>query len=171
MDYILRTYKEKFHNKIHKTKISESDVLMDAFDITPEEKQENMQYWSRELGMCWQKLVVHCFENHADFQPALKNGRDEPCDLIVGPYAIDTKYRIGSGDSGTQKKFRNNAIWLREKKFIPLLLILRKDNLMNHIKGWEFKTGEESFEFIKEYSGIDLKTYLENSKSSDGPRK
>jgi hypothetical protein len=37
---------------------------------------------------------------------SIKEGSDEFCDLVVGNDAIDTKYRIGSGDSGTLKKFR-----------------------------------------------------------------
>lgn len=80
------------------------------FDITPELKRENRQYWGRELGMCWQRLIVElCRQTCPDFAPALHFNGDEPCDLIVGQRAIDTKYRIGSGDSGTLKKFKTYA--------------------------------------------------------------
>ena len=36
----------------------------------------------------------------------MRQGADELCDLIAGKDAINTKYRIGSGDSGTLKKFK-----------------------------------------------------------------
>ena len=31
---------------------------MEVFGITPEMKRENRQYWGRQLGMCWQRLVT-----------------------------------------------------------------------------------------------------------------
>ena len=81
---------------------------MRTFGITQLIKNENKQYWGRELGMCWQLIVTElCKTNCPNFKPAIKLGADEPCDLVLGEYAIDTKYRIGSGDSGTLKKFKH----------------------------------------------------------------
>jgi hypothetical protein len=55
---------------------------MNAFGITQELKQENKQYWGRELGMCWQRLVTDLCKNLCtDFEPALRIGSDEPCDF------------------------------------------------------------------------------------------
>src|SRR5438445_4068378 len=105
---VLSQYKLSFSDKVYEDENNEPDLLMNVFGITPELKRENRQYWGRELGMCWQRLVVEmCRQTRDDFLPPPRFGADEPCDLIIGPYAIDTKYRIGSGDSGTLKKFRS----------------------------------------------------------------
>jgi hypothetical protein len=79
--------------------------------------------------------------------------------------AIDTKYRIGSGDSGTLKKFKQYGKALQTKGFSPVLLILRLDNLPAAIQactvgGWKILLGNDSFKFIKEESGFDLLVYL-----------
>ena len=126
----LSNYQKSFTNKVYSEENNEIDLLMKVFKISPELKRENRQYWGRELGMCWQLLITEiCKHYRKDFQNALRIGADEPCDLIVGNYAIDTKYRIGSGDSGTLKKFKKYGPKLREMGFIPVFLILRTDNL------------------------------------------
>jgi hypothetical protein len=139
---------------------------MDVFGISPELKRENRQYWGRELGMCWQRLIIEVCKHtrKKDFSPGLRVGADEPCDLVVGKIAIDTKYRIGSGDSGTLKKFKGYATLLREKGFDPTLLIVREDNLPAAIaacKGWNVFTGDMTYAYIKGLTGFDIRTYLE----------
>src|ERR1051326_1078011 len=139
---------------------------MEVFGISPELKRENRQYWGRELGMRWQRLVIEIFRYaRKDYGPALRFGADEPCDLTVGAHAIDTKYRIGSGDSGTLKKFKAYAPILRKKGYEPVLLIVREDNLRAAITackagGWNVLTGETTFDYIKNHSGFDIRTYL-----------
>jgi hypothetical protein len=116
--------------------------------------------------MCWQRLVTETCKTYcSSFQRALKVGSDEPCDLIVEGYAIDTKYRLGSGDSGTLKKFKNNGPLLRTYNYEPVLLILRQDSLSAAITAcqvgtWKVYTGEDSFNFIQTISGFDLKSFL-----------
>jgi hypothetical protein len=83
------------------------------------------------------------------FSPALRIGLDEPCDFLIGAQAIDTKYRIGSGDSGTLKKFRSYGKLLIEQGYEPILLIVREDNLGNAINacllsGWKVLTGDDA---------------------------
>lgn len=166
----LELYRQKFRDKQHVAEESSSDVLMEALGVTPTQKLDNRQYWGRELGMCWQRLVVEvCKETRADFKPALRIGNDEPCDLIIGSIAIDTKYRIGSGDSGTHKKLRSYAAQLKDQGLEPVLLILREDNLPGAVHsceqgGWRILTGDASFEFVKQETGVDLKGYLCGSK-------
>jgi len=163
---ILSQYRESFSEKTYSDENNDSDVLMNLFGITPELKRENRQYWGRELGMCWQLLINKlCEINCKDYKPALKIDADEPTDLFIGNDAIDTKYRIGSGDSGTLKKFKKYGAFLKSKGFRPVLLILRKDNLSAAITackvgGWEIYTGEESFKYIKQKAGFDLEKYL-----------
>jgi hypothetical protein len=115
--------------------------------------------------MCWQRLVTETCKTCSSFKRAFKVGSDEPCDLIVDGYAIDTKYRIGSGDSGTLKKFKNNGPLLRTYNYEPVLLILRQDSLPAAIRAcqegtWKVYTGDDSFEFIQTISGFDLKSFL-----------
>ena len=133
-------------------------------------KAKNMQYWGRELGMCWQRIIEAIFEDNPEFKPALRIGQDEPCDLRIGNLAVDTKYRVGSGDSGTLKKFKQYGPLLKEKGYTPIMLFLRKDNLISAMTalkkgGWEIYQEEESFRFIKEKSGFDLKNWLIKNKN------
>ncbi|MBQ4833759.1 hypothetical protein J8L70_10940 [Pseudoalteromonas sp. MMG010] len=165
LNEILGRYNASFIEKVYSDENDDHDLLMDAFGITPQLKRENRQYWGRELGKCWESLVIEACRQKESFQPALRIGDDEPCDLRIGNYAIDTKYRVGSGDSGTLKKFKQYGPLLREKGYIPVFLFLREDNLgaaMNACKkgGWEIYTGQDSFDFIQRVSGFDMKDYL-----------
>lgn len=163
---ILTHYKAAFSRKVYQTQEDEPDLLMSVFGISAALKRENAQYWGRELGICWQRLVVElCKQRCSDFGPPLRLGADEPCDLIVGSHAIDTKYRIGSGDSGTLKKFKANAQWLQEKGYLPVLLIVREDNLPSAINackvgGWTVFTGAATYEYIFRATNFDLAAYL-----------
>lgn len=171
IDQTLDRYGASFKSKVYSDENNDLDVLMEVFSITPELKRENRQYWGRELGMCWQLLVTEiCRATRSDFGPAFRVGLDEPCDLVIGSYAIDTKYRIGSGDSGTLKKFKQYGPLLRQHGLEPLLLILREDNLPAamgacRVGGWTVLQGAESFEFIQRQTGIDLYAILKERAS------
>jgi hypothetical protein len=165
LDNILRKYQTAFKAKVHTKTTASSDILMETFGITDKMKDENKQYWGRELGKCWEGLVIEACRNLPNFQPALRIGSDEPCDLRVGQYAIDTKYRVGSGDSGTLKKFKEYGQLLKNNGYIPVFLFLREDNLPAAMTacqtgGWTIYTGDNSFEFIKQISGFNIKNYL-----------
>lgn len=166
LNNILERYQTSFLAKVHNEENDDHDLLMDAFSISPAQKRENRQYWGRELGMCWQLLVTEvCRVNCPEFSEAVRFGADEPYDLAVGRYAIDTKYRIGSGDSGTLKKFKSYGPLLKDKGFEPRLVIVREDNLPAAITackvgGWTITTGASSFDFIKNLSGFDLQDFL-----------
>ncbi len=166
LEQVLEQYRESFSGKSYDEENNDIDLLMDVFGITPEIKRENRQYWGRELGMCWQRLIVElCHQTRADFAPALRFGADEPCDLTVGNHAIDTKYRIGSGDSGTLKKFKAYAPLLKDAGYQPVLLMLREDNLPAAITactagGWAVFTGNATYQYVYELTGFDIKAYL-----------
>lgn len=166
VDGTLHRYGLSFRSKVYNTENNDLDVLMEVFSITPELKRENRQYWGRELGMCWQVLVTQlCRTTRSDFKPALRVGLDEPCDLVIGAYAIDTKYRIGSGDSGTLKKFKQYGPLLRDRGYEPLLLILREDNLPAAIGackagGWTVLQGPQSFDFLERETRVDFYALL-----------
>ena len=107
---VLAQYRDSFSVKEYAGENDEHDVLMDVFGISPVLKRENRQFWGRELGMCWQRIVSELFRATVkEFGPGLRQGADELCDLIAGRDAIDTKYRIGSGDSGRSKNSSNTA--------------------------------------------------------------
>jgi hypothetical protein len=120
--------------------------------------------------MCWQLLVSRVFEvcRKSDFAAGYRSGADEMCDLMVAKMAIDTKYRIGSGDSGTLKKFKQYGKKLRLLGFEPVFLILRSDNLPAAIQactagGWRTLIGQSTFDFIKQESGFDMLKFLTQS--------
>jgi hypothetical protein len=163
---ILKKYQGNFSDKVYVDGYDSTDVLMEAFGITQELKRENKQFWGRQLGMCWQLLVVElCKNTCADFGGAQRFGGDEPCDLVLGKDAIDTKYRVGSGDSGTLKKFKQYGDLLREKGYRPVFLFLREDNLPAAMTacqagGWSVYNGMGTFEYLKEKTGFDLHEWL-----------
>ena len=167
LDAILGSYKATFSEKVYSDENDDHDVLMDVFGISPLLKRESRQYWGRELGMCWQRLVVEiCRNARSDFGPALRIDADEPCDLTVGGLAIDTKYRIGSGDSGTLKKFKAYGPLLRSKGYEPVLMIVREDNLNAAITacnagGWTVTTGQRTFDYLRDLTGVDVKELLQ----------
>jgi hypothetical protein len=167
--HIMERYQASFAAKEYQEENDEVDPLMNAFGISPSLKRLNRQYWGRELGMSWQRLVTEVFRARASgFEPALRVGLDEPCDLISSGQAIDTKYRIGSGDSGTLKKFKAYGALLRERNLEPVLLIVRTDNLPAAISacsagGWGVLTGDDSFAYIQERTGFDLRAWLEGT--------
>ena len=165
LDTIINNYHTKFKTKEFLDVLESSDLLMDLFDIDPATKRLNMQYWSRELGMCWQKLVVDVAQTHRTFAGPIRWGDDEPCDLVLAKTAIDTKYRVGSGDAGTMKKLKAYGRELTEQGYTPVMLILRTDNLQSSLDacasgGWKIYTGQDSFKFIERRTGMDLQDML-----------
>src|ERR1700722_421052 len=170
LDAILRQYQSSFADKIYSEENDDHDVLIDVFSLLPVIKRENRQYWGRELGMCWQLLVSQACRKLTSYKPALRIGADEPCDFIVDNFAIDTKYRIGSGDSGTLKKFKSYGPLLKDQGLVPVFLILREDNLTAAITacnagGWQVNVGAQSFLFIKTLTGFDLERFLAHRKA------
>ena len=126
LSIILKKYQGNFSEKVYVDDYDSTDVLMETFCVSQELKRENKQFWGRQLGMCWQLLVVElCRYTCADYGDALRFGSDEPCDLVLGSDAIDTKYRVGSGDSGTLKKFKQYGDLLKEKGYRPVFLFLQ----------------------------------------------
>lgn len=171
LDAILKQYQSSFADKIYSEENDDHDVLMDVFSLLPAIKRENRQYWGRELGMCWQLLVSQACRQLASFKPALRIGADEPCDFIVDNFAIDTKYRIGSGDAGTLKKFKSYGPLLRKQGLTPVFLILREDNLAAAITacnagGWQVNVGAQSFSFVRDITGFDLERFLVSRKGA-----
>jgi hypothetical protein len=167
---IIQRYTTSFAQKEYEEENNEHDVIMDIFGISPVLKRENRQYWGRELGMCWQLIVSElCQVTCPQFAPALRFGEDEPCDFCVEKKAIDTKYRIGSGDAGTLKKFKSYGALLRSNGYTPITLIVRTDNLgaamtALSVGKWEVYTGATTFEYIKSLTGFDLMAWLEDIK-------
>ena len=164
---VLLHYQSDFSQKQYVDTLHNTDILMNAFGITQSLKRENKQYWGRQLGKCWESLVVSlCQLSCKDFRPPMRIGADEPCDLIIGTDAIDTKYRVGSGDSGTLKKLKNYAHLLIEHGFNPVMLFVRENNLpaaMTAVTtgGWEILTGKDTFEYLRQHTNFDLYGWLQ----------
>jgi len=170
LEKILDEYGQSFNNKAFGKESLEEDDLMLVFGLTQAIKAQKKQYWGRELGTCWQRIVTElCRQTCMNFGSLIREGTDGLCDLVVGEDAIDTKYRIGSGDSGTLKKFKQYAVRLKELGYRPVLLILREDNLPAAITacytgGWTVTTGNKTYEYIRSITGFDLKVWLKSKK-------
>jgi hypothetical protein len=171
LEDILAQYQQSFSEKAFKEESVELDELMLIFELTQEIKAQNKQYWGRELGTCWQRLIVQvCRSARHDFGKPIKLGEEEICDLILGNEAIDTKYRMGSGDSGTLKRFKQYGKQLRKLGYQPILLILRNDNLPAAIAacksgGWQIMQGLQAYNYIQIQTGFNLKEWLQNRES------
>jgi len=134
--------------------------------LTPEVKLSHPQYWGRELGSCWERLVKSACADAAvpvAFPPP--GSRETPCDIVLGEYAIETKYRIGSGDSGTLQKLQANGAALRAAGLEPILLILRNDSLPAAMTaaragGWRILADGDAFGFIQAELGVDLRAFM-----------
>lgn len=112
----------------------QTDLLMDVFKMTPEMKH-NPQFTNRHLGATLEKMLKKWFEAHKpqDFQaPERDDDGGEPYDLLVGDQAIDVKYRVGSGDSGSIKKWKRYAKDLKAKGYKPVWVVLRDDKSSQH---------------------------------------
>lgn len=170
LQLIFEKYQKSFSKKIYADENEESDLLMEVFGVTQELKRENKQYWGRELGMCWQLIVSKIAElNCGDYQPPVRVEGDEPTDFFIGTDAIDTKYRMGSGDSGTLKKFKKYGDLLKQQGYTPILLVLRTDNLPAAITacktgGWDIYMGKDCLNYIKSKTGFDIEMLLHSLK-------
>lgn len=163
LEQILNQYQQAFAEKIHPEESTEQDDLMFAFGLSQAIKATNKQYWGRELGKCWERLVeTLCQQTCEQYQKA----HGTHYDLAVGLNAIDTKYRIGSGDAKTLGGFRQNAQQLINEGFTPVLLIVRNDNLPQAIKacrngGWEIYAGNNAYDYLKNLTQFDLQVWLQ----------
>lgn len=167
LDDIVSHYQCAFASDRQVHPLGAPDVLMNVFGVTPEMKAAASQYWGRELGMCWERLVRSLILQHGPKAGPALTGPDggSPCDVTLGNMAIDTKYRLGSGDSGTLKKLAANAKWLAAQGYEPVMLFLRADSLeaartRMRRAGWKVLEGEDSFEFVRRHTGQDLKSAL-----------
>jgi hypothetical protein len=121
--------------------------------------------------MFWQRLVTQlCRQACDEFSGSIREGKDEICDLVVGLDAIDTKYKIGSGDSGTLKKFRDYGRKLRVATLRPVLLILRNDSLPQALSsclagGWTIYAGNNAYQYIYELTQFDLHDWLQQRRN------
>jgi hypothetical protein len=168
---ILTRYQEAFQAKLHHEQLGGMDMLMAAFGLTPQDKAAASQYWGRELGMCWERLVCSCYAPLPSYEPGLAHATGQPCDFVYGRMAVDTKYRLGSGDAGTLKKLAENARWLKARKYEPVMLFLRTDSLASATSrmrraGWQVLEAEESFELVKAHTARDLLAELQAVKDS-----
>lgn len=162
---ILEEYASSFRRKELIERSETSDALLEVFRLTPVTLNLNRQYWHRELGMCWERLVKHAFVGLPGYRGTLRGPEGSPCDFAIETTAIDTKYRLGSGDAGTLNKLVRNAEWLHSQGLIPLMLFLRTDSLpaatsRMRSAGWTLLAGAASFKFILERTGVDLESEL-----------
>lgn len=85
-------------------------------------------------------------------------------------YAVDTKVRFVSNDSNTVREIANSAHHLRYMGYIPILLFRknRDESLSSPLnrferEGWIIKCADESSEFIKDMTDMDLDKWINDS--------
>lgn len=166
LDAIMAHSRERALDKHFAADDATTDLLMEAYALDPKTRHQHMQFWGQRLGLCWEGLVDTVFSTlrpdaHGD---RIHYGRGELCDMVFGDDAIDTKYRIGSGDGATIRKFCRYGDMLREDGYRPVMLILRTDSLDQSIHRcahhWEIYQGDAAFDYIHEHTDYDLRTYL-----------
>lgn len=179
LDDILGRFARGFREKEFERESLDSDILMELLDVDPMLKVRHKQYFSRELGACWESLLKEARRKGGVASPYFfpdKGDRQWPCDIVSGMDCIDAKYRVGSGDNGTKKNLVANANEISASGYRPVLLILREDNRKSSLRplelgGWTTFIGKEAFEYAEEAFGFDLEGYLEGKlslKSADG---
>jgi hypothetical protein len=168
LESICQDFSQRSSSKEYPPHNDDHDPLMDMYSMTPELKRENPQYWGSQLGANWQRLVAATFYffRRPDYGPPIQYERTEPFDFRFGKIVVDTKYRVGSHDSGTLNKFRLNGIFLNGEGFHPVALILRHDTHRGAITqllsgGWEVFVADEAFDYIREQTSFDLETFLQ----------
>ena len=55
---IFEKYRMDFKHKAFPDYNGDTDALMNIFGITPSTKNQNMQYWGRQLGACWESMLL-----------------------------------------------------------------------------------------------------------------
>ena len=117
LETILTKYSESFSEKVFSEQSSAEDDLMRVFGLTQEMKSNNRQYWGRELGACWERLVKELCQLTCD---RFQEPHNTSYDLAIAKDAIDTKYRLGSGDEAYQYLYEQTQFdlqkWLRDKR-------------------------------------------------------
>ena len=137
------------------------DPLMKAVGIEDlSDYQLRRQYYSRHLGAMWERLVRHACGGGQHVY-AGEDTRLELADVIMGEWAIECKYRVGSGEPTFGRRLANKGIKLQERGYRPVLLVARSDSLpiLSAIaaKGnWLLLQGAESFRWIEEQTGVDV---------------
>jgi hypothetical protein len=161
---LVESYKLSFEKKILNHKHFKQDDIMNLFNKNQYDLLLNKQYWHREFGKFYEKYVKIIAKSKLKYNDSPKYKKYDLCDLVIDNFAIDTKYRIGSGDSGTVRKLKFYGEQLIKLNYKPILLIFRDDNLEGTIKSlskeWNVLTGDNSNKFIIEHLDFDIKKSL-----------
>ncbi len=96
LDNILKKYQNSFIQKTYSEENNSSDILMDVFSLSAEVKQENKQYWGRELGMCWQLLIAEILRQEG-YEPILLILREDNLPAAIKACEVGT-WKIYTGD-------------------------------------------------------------------------
>lgn len=71
LEQILNQYQQDFAERTSPEESTEEDDLMLAFGLTQTIKTTNKQYWGRQLGKCWERLVeTLCQQTCEQYQKA-----------------------------------------------------------------------------------------------------
>ena len=192
IEIILR-YREELQRKIRERKVEmESDnnehyMLYNALGLTSAEGyqidfQQNVgRFLYKYAGSLIEELAIKCFKlAHPEAQEKVKlpNTIDQSpktveIDCLIGNRAIELKWKDATGDH--IKKEHKRVRIIREAGYVPIRIMFFEPNREQAIRiqarlkdlyndlGGEYYSGEEAWEYLKNDTGIDLKSILERN--------
>lgn len=130
-----------------------------------------------------EELAIKCFKlAHPEVQEKVKlpNTIDQSpktveIDCLIGNRAIELKWKDATTDGDHIKKEHKRVRIIREAGYVPIRIMFFEPNREQAIRiqarlkdlyndlGGEYYSGEEAWEYLKNDTGIDLKSILERN--------
>ena len=168
---------------------NEHYMLYNALGFTSEEGyqidfQQNVgRFLYKYAGSLIEELAIKCFKlayPEAREKVKLPNTIDQSpktveIDCLIGNRAIELKWKDATTDGDHIKKEHKRVRIIREAGYIPIRIMFFEPNREQAIRiqarlkelysdlGGEYYSGEEAWEYLKNDTGIDLKSILERN--------
>lgn len=168
---------------------NEHYMLYNALGFTSEEGyqidfQQNVgRFLYKYAGSLIEELAITCFKlayPEAREKVKLPNTIDQSpktveIDCLIGNRAIELKWKDATTDGDHIKKEHKRVRIIREAGYIPIRIMFFEPNREQAIRiqarlkklysdlGGEYYSGEEAWEYLKNDTGIDLKSILERN--------
>ena len=184
---IILKYREELQRKIRERKVEmESDnnehfTSAEGYQI---DFQQNVgRFLYKYAGSLIEELAIKCFKlayPEAREKVKLPNTIDQSpktveIDCLIGNRAIELKWKDATTDGDHIKKEHKRVRIIREAGYVPIRIMFFEPNREQAIRiqarlkdlyndlGGEYYSGEEAWEYLKNDTGIDLKSILERN--------
>ena len=164
-------------------------VLYNALGFTSEEGyqidfQQNVgRFLYKYAGSLIEELAIKCFKlAHPDAQEKVKlpntidrSPKTVEIDCLIGKRAIEIKWKDATTDGDHIKKEHKRVRIIQEAGYIPIRIMFFEPNRdqairiqsklrdLYHELGGEYYSGDEAWEYLERYTGIDLKSIIERN--------